>query len=405
MLHYEAAQVVTRTVSHSEIEGQIDASTGAEVYIKRPHDWRVVETSDGDITSATKNVIQSGRAPATVQDCLTVPVEWSRLSQATTLHQLDEILRPAAARLAVKVETKLVEFMHRNLGMSYGTPGTAVDAWSDVAGAGAHLDNLGVPQGDRYYVMNPSTETNLADKQIALASGSDKLVDEAWEQSIVRPNFAGFRAMKSNILPTRRSMNSTDRVGAINGAPTATYEAHKDTMIQSITVDGFTGAPTIKAGDIVEVTGKFYLSHATRDVFLGADGNPVKFRGVVTEDVTLSGGAGTLKVAGPAINETNGQYNTVDVALADNDVITVLGSDDGLYQPNMFYHKQAVGMCSLPLPKLEGWQSNVISKDGHTIRVTKYSGGDSAKNMVRFDIQPIFGIFNPFYGGQGFGVA
>jgi len=45
------------------------------------------------------------------------------------------------------------------------------------------------------------------------------------------------------------------------------------------------------------------------------------------------------------------------------------------------------------------------TEDGFSIRISKYADGDSNQQKVRFDMLPAFACFNPFFGGQGFGVA
>jgi hypothetical protein len=403
---FEANRVITKSVNTQLLNDAFDASTGDTVYIKRPTDYATIRTADGDISASTKGSIITGRAKAEVQNFFTIPLEWDVVDQALKMDQLDELLAPAATRIITDMELDFANFMMKNAGLSYGTPGTAIDAWSDVAGAGSLMSAIGVPQDmQSYYVMNDFTCQNLASAQNSLTA-ADGLVSSAWQNAVVSNNLGGMRVMKSNALKTRTTGSLTDRAGAVNGVPTATYVAHKDTMIQDIAVDGFgAGADTILAGEIVEITGKYHLSLATRETILGADGNPIKFRGVVTEDVTLSGGAGTLKVAGPAIQEANGQYNTIDTAIADNDVITVLGAAATTYQPALFYHKQAFGLATVKLPKLHSTDTVATTKDGFSIRVSRYADGDKNLNRIRFDILPAYACFNPFFAGQGFGVA
>ena len=82
--------------------------------------------------------------------------------------------------------------------------------------------------------------------------------------------------------------------------PTVTYLGAKDTMTQDWAVSGFTASAVIKAGSVVEVTGRYYVSRASRQAVLDASGAQVKFRAVVTADVTLStAGAGTITVSAP----------------------------------------------------------------------------------------------------------
>jgi hypothetical protein len=126
--------------------------------------------------------------------------------------------------------------------------------------------------------------------------------------------------------------------------------------------------------------------------------------GVVTEDVTLVGGSGTFLIAGPAIFETNGQYNTCDSALADGDVVTIINAAAStVYQPNMFYHKEAFAIGSVPLKKLFATDTIMTTEDGMQMRVTKYADGDSNKQKIRFDLLPAYATLNPFFAGQAFG--
>ena len=215
--------------------------------------------------------------------------------------------------------------------------------------------------------------------------------------------------MTSNALPSYTSGTlsaGANRAGEINGTPDVTYATNKDTMIQSIPVDGFgAGSDTIKAGEIITITGRNRLSLSTREAFTDATGAEILWSGVVTADVTLSSGAGTLLVAGPAISETNGQYNTCDSVLADGDVVTIINAAAStVFQPNMFYHKQAFAIGSVPLKKLFATDTIMTTEDGLQMRVTKYSDGDSNKQKIRFDLLPAYAVLNPFFGGQGYGV-
>lgn len=404
--HFMANRVLTKTVDTQLFAGSFKPDSGDTVDIKRPHDFRAIETADGDLTSETKNSLISGKASATVQNYITVPVDYTNLERALELNQLDEILAPAAKRMVTTLELNLCRFMQNNLGLSYGTPGQAVDSWTDVAGAGALMETLGVPSDELCYVMSPFTQTNLAAAQSALASGKTGLVDDAWQKAMISKDFAGMMVMASNALKSRRSSDTGgDRVGAVAAAPTSTWVAAKDTMTQSVAVDGFTGNFTVKAGEVVEITGKHHLSLSTREPALGADGSPLKFRGTVTADAAITSGSGTLVIAGPAIQEANGQYNTIDVALADGDVVTILGADDTVYQPNLFYHKQAIALATVKLPKLDATDTVATTEDGFSIRVTRDSDSTKNTHSVRFDMLPAFGCLNPFFGGQGFGVA
>lgn len=400
----EASRVVTKEVDTQLLNGRFSPRSGTTVDFKRPHDYVSTRTSGGDISSS-KNDIISGKATGTVQNFFTVALEWNSVDEALKMDQLDEVIAPAATRIITDLELDMCNYIMTNGAFSSGAVGTSIDAWSDIATATAKAMAMGVPSDSLCAVINPYVQADLADLQSALASGKTSLVDNAWQKATISDNFAGAKVMVSNALKSRTVTTAADLVGAITAtAVDATYATHKDTMIQTIEVDGITNNAVVKAGDIVEVTGKFQRSLSTREVMYDNTGAGVKWRGVVTEDATASGaGVVTLSVAGPAIYEASGQYNTVSAALAENDVITILGSSGATVQPGLLFHKQAFGLGTVKLPKLYSTDTVATTEDGFSIRVSKYSDGDTNKQMVRFDMLPAYATFNPFFGGQFFG--
>jgi len=400
-----ASRVLIKTVDTQLLTGKFNPDSGANVDFKRPTAYRSVRSSGGDITGTKRDII-AGKATGTVKDFFTVPMDYNNVDEALKMGQLDELIGPAITGIINDLEVDFGLYMMKNCNLSYGTPGTAVDAWSDVAGAGALLDATGVPSDSPwYYIMSPGQEVALSPAQSALASGSVEMVNNSFQRAMIHQNFGGMQVMRSNALPSRTVTTAADLAGTLSATPTATYVTYKDTMTQSLAVAGFTADAVVKAGDIVEITGRYRVNRATNQVVFDASGNRVKFRGVVTADVTLSGtGTGTLVVAGPGIYEASGAYNSVDSALTSGDVITILGTSAATVQPAMFYHPQAFGLGFAKLPKLHSTDTVVETEDGLSFRVSKYADGDANKQTVRFDLLPAYATFNPFFAGQGFGV-
>jgi hypothetical protein len=295
--------------------------------------------------------------------------------------------------------------MQRNSSLRYGTHGTAVDAWSDIAGAGALMDSIGIPMSEeKYYLMNPFTTTALASAQSGLSS-SDSLVRTAWERAQISRQFGGVMALTATALGTFTSSTGADRAGTLSSAPNATYVAAKDTMTQSLAVTAFQANMVVRAGELVTIAAVNRINLSTKQPMLDAAGAAVAWTGVVTADVTLgASGEGTLVVAGPAIFEANGQYNTVTAAPLSGAVITIVSASATTYQPNLFFTKQAFGIGSVKLPKLYSTDTIATTSDGMSIRVSKYADGDANTQKVRFDFLPAYATFNPFFAGQGFGV-
>lgn len=400
---FESSRVVTKTVNTQLLSGRFNPSTGTKVDFKRPHDYNSIRTSGGDISGATKSDIIAGKATGTVQPYFTSATSWTNIQEALELDQLEQILEPMARRLVTDLEVDLGKFMRINTGLNYGARGTAVDAWSDVAGAGAMMDSVGVPMSDsKYYLMNPFTTTALASAQSGL-SAADGLVRTAFEKAQIASNFGGMKALTSNALSSYTSGTTTDRSGDLKAAPDATYVTAKDTMQQTMVIETL-GSGTIEAGDQIQVAGVNRLNIATRQVVLDAAGAAVPWTGTVLSVVTIAGNEATVVVSGAAIYEANGQYNNVDAAPASGAIITILGAAATVYQPNLFYTEQAFGLGSVKLPKLYSTDTIATTEDGMSIRVSKYSDGDANTQKIRFDLLPAYAVFNPNFAGQGYGV-
>ena len=424
---FESQRVASRTVNTTLLTPEFTPQFGDTIRIKRPHQYKSISTPDGDITidvptttaPYVKNNIISGSALATVQNYITVPIEWTNRQEALDLDQLREIIRPAAQECVTTFETNFIRFMINNCGLSYGTTGNPLTKWGDVASFQALLSSIGCPMsGNTYALMNPFMTRNLADTQTGLASGSNNLVTSAWEKAQISRNFGGLQALTSNSLTSFQSgaLPTSDRSGTLASEPNATYVVAKDSMQQTLLLTGLGStliSPGINAGDVIEFTGpgsdaRSRINVKTRQVAFDEAGNAIPWRCTVLEDANVTAaGAATVIVSAAAIHETvnlqPGQYNNISAALAAADAFTILGAVDTFYQPNIFYHEEAFGIGTIRLPKLHTWDTVAETADGISIRVTKYSDGDTNTQQIRFDLLPIHSCFNPLFAGQGWG--
>lgn len=409
---FQTARVLSKNVNTQLLDGKFDPSTGDTVFFKRPTDYTSFRDPKGDLSSSTASDIVTGKASGVVQDYFTVHVDFDEADEAIKMDQLDQLLAPMATRIVTDLELDFGEFMLKNSGLLSGTVGTAVTEWSDVANASAVMKSHGIPTDDMWtFAMNPFTQVTLADIQRSLGSGgvSGDLIKSSHEMAIISSNFAGMQVMTSTALASFTSADTSgDLVGSLSASPDVTYPTAKDTMTQSLAVENFTGfVGVIPAGTVIQVAGRNRLNLSTRKPIIDAAGANVLWTAVVQVDsAAFSGGAGTLIVTGPAIFETGagvGSYNTTDTALTSGDVVTILNDDDTLFQPNLFWHKQAFSIGSVPIKKLFSTDTLGTTEDGIQLRVSK--GSDFTKNsqQVRFDLRPAYAALNPFFAGQGWG--
>lgn len=406
---FETERVLSKNVNTQLLQGRFNPASGENVDFKRPTDYVSNRTSDGDISATTASSIITGKATGTVQNYFTVEVDYQEADEAIKMDQIDQLLAPMATRIVTDLELDFADYMRKNSGLLAGTVGQAVATWDEVAEAGSVLQSTGVPMDDMWcYAVNPYTQRSLASNQRSLGVGgvAGSLPKTAHEKAIISDNFAGLRVMTSTALASYTTDSGADRVGALSANPDVTYATHKDSMTQTLAVNGFQANLVVKAGDIIQIAGRNRLNLSTRQPIVDETGANVLFTGVVAADVTLSGtGTGNITIKGPAIYESGGAYNTVDSAPVSGDVVTLLGSASTLYQPNLFWHKQAFSIGSVPIKKLHSTDTLATTEDGLQFRVSKGVSFRENKQIVRVDFRPAYATLNPFFAGHGYGVA
>lgn len=400
---FESKRVLSKNVNTQYLSNAFNPSTGETVDVKRPTDYITQRTSDGDISATTASSIITGKASATVQDYFTVEVDYNEADQAIKMDQLDELLAPAAQRIVTNMEVDFADFMMKNSGLLAGSPGTAVTTWDHVAEAGSVMESTGIPQDGMWcYALNPFAQRKLAGDQRGLGGETGAMT--ANQMATITDNFAGMKVMTATTLGNFTTDSEADRAGTLSANPDVTYVTAKDTMTQSLAVTGFGANLEVKAGDVIQIAGRNRLNLSTRQAYIDETGSKVLFTATVKADVTLDGsGAGTIVVSGPAIFEASGQYNTVDSAPVSGDVVTLLGSASTIIQPNMFWHKNAFTIGSVPIEKLYSTDTVATTADGLQIRVSKGASIRENKQIVRFDLRPAYGVMNPFFAGHGHG--
>lgn len=411
--NFESARVLTKTVNTQVVSGQsgFTPKTGETVFVRRPYETTAVESSNGDITGLTKDIV-SGQAPVKVQNMITTFADWEVIDQALKMDRMDEIMKPYATRLVTQLEGNLGKFMQQNAGLLSGTPGTPITAWSHVAAFNTLMESMGIPtlDGNAYAVLSPATRQNLADAQTGLSNGDNALVNEAWKKSMISKDFGGIQALSSNHIPTYQSGATTARTGTLAAAPDSTYVTHKDTMIQTLSLTGLTASVTdaVRPGDQIVITesGRSRINPHTKEIIFDTAGDPVEYTfTVVTGGNTDAGGAVTVTATCAALNESDGAYNNISTALASGDTFTILGSANATYQTSLFYHKDAYALATVDIPKLHSTDTVMRSEDGFVIRMSRYANGDANTNKVRFDLLPAYGVLNPAFAGNGFGIV
>jgi hypothetical protein len=399
--------VLTKTINRQILEGKINNKTGESVQVKRPHQFRTEKTKDGNLTGKDPSALVSATATATVDEYITVLVEWSQLEEAIKLNQLDTILSPVARTMATELETRVATYMLQNGALNIGIAGSGLTKWDEVARAGSLFTDLGVTGSKTYAAISPWAASELAGQQTSIPN--EALVGDAWKKAQIPRNFAGLDSVFStNSLVTRTTGAYGDTTTlTVSADPVIDYVAVKDTYQFTVVLtgaeadtDGF-----LKAGDQLVFADTAWVNQMNKQPIIGASGGAIAFTCTVMKDADAdSSGNVTVTCSGvPVYDEDLPQYNTVARQVAAGDSVMIRGQSGKLIKPSMFYTDDFIGLSTIKLPKLHSIDSSIINWQGLSIRAHKWSDGMANNQYMRFDLLPAFACFNPHKGGQLFG--
>lgn len=386
--------------------------SGDRAYVRRPFDFRAVETPRGDLTAETLNTLQRGRAECVAQDMITVPIEWDLVDESQDLNDEDinEIMMKASKRMVAKFETNCADYAVKNLGHTLGTVGNTISQWSDVAQIGSFATAMGFPDDMCYGLFDPWSMERLANAQNGLSGNTGNLVTSAWERAKIPGTFGNVDARMCDTLASYTNGTGYDLADniVIDGvAPTQTYLAAKDTYQTTLALTGFDQNDTLVAGSRLEIAARYWVNQNSKQISVGRDGNPLPYQCVVVTGGTAdANGDMSVVVQGPAIYEANGQYNTLSAAIGTSDAVTIIsGAADSTYVPSVFMHPEALGLAFVQLPKFYSKESRVItSKDGSfSMRLSMDTDILTGQTVLRIDMQPCLATFNPLLGGVVWG--
>lgn len=289
----------------------------------------------------------------------------------------DEFLEPAMAQLAADMEYDFLSNVYKEVYASVGTPGTTPNSYKTIAQAAGKIRQNGLVNDDSLHcVLGVDAHVELADALKGLQNPSREL-GENYKKGMLVSDAGGFKGIYENtLLPVHT--NGTDVTGvAIDDAGGAI--ASGDT---EITVDGVTNTTgTITAGSVFTIENVYAVHPETRV----STGKLQQF--VVTETATGSGSTdATLKIS-PAII-TSGPFQTVDSLPANDADLTFLGTDSGIYDQNLAFHKDAFAFVTADLVKPTGSVEFCSQKtyDGLTLRILRQYDAREDEFITRADV-------------------
>lgn len=355
---------------------------GETVSIRRPADFTV---RDGK-TAVNQDAVE-GKIPVTVDKQKGVDFKFSSSDLTLQIGELSErVIEPAMIQLAQQVDADTIA-LYNEIPRHVTIPSGGINSFADFALAPELMDKCGIPQSDRYAVLQPSDYWAMLGSQTALyiqdaakgAYRSGRLgmignIDTYMSQNV--PNFTGGSRVTSDLV------NQT----IIDG--THTWALYKDATSLTMGVDGMNGAAdTVKKGDVFTVS----------DVY---DVNPVDKsqldhlkQFVVMADATAAGNAiASMSFWPPMI--LSGAHKTCHLASGtdiDNNTIIWHGTASTAFRQNLFFHKNAFALTVVPMVKPPGAVDvGRRTYKGISVRVIPYYDGTNDDSNWRLDV--LYGV-------------
>lgn len=279
-----------------------------------------------------------------------------------------------------------------------GTAGNAVTDVEDILRGYARLLENGVPDvTDDVFCVLPHTDKPALAKYLQELPGPDMFTTDMVVKARIR-DLGGLPVLFTQQLPVMTTGTRTN--GAVNGASQnvnyrdvcSSTTTNGQFLTQTIAVDGFGAAATIKDGEIFTLAGVNAYDNRKQ----ASQGRLQQFR--VIGDYTADGAGAVaamrifpaIIIPGGAVTGDTGVNTanaTVTAAPADDAVLTWIGSASTDYLQRAIIKRSAVRVETATLEELPSGENSIIQMDGVplSMRGYKYANGDTGATAVRFD--------------------
>lgn len=352
---------------------------GETISIRRPTDFTVRT----NMTMSTQDVTE-GKVALTVNQTRGVDFEFTSQDLTLKIGEIGErVIKPAMIQLANSVDTYL-SGLYASVPNWVGTSTKKIGSYADFAKAPERMDEMAVPQDTRAAVLSPSDHWSLLGSQTSL------YIQDAAKGAYRKGSLGEIGGvdtfMSQNIL-THTAGTRTD--AAIDGAITAattTYSSVKDSMTQTIHMDGLGTNKTVKKGDVFTIADVYAVNPVTKAPL------PFLKQFVVVSDVTSD--AVTTGDADVVIYPAmiwSGAFQNIAVKAGvtdlDNKAVTWQSAAGAQDRQNLVFHKNAFALVMVPLVKPPGAvEVGRQSYKGTSVRIIPVYDGTNDISKWRCDI-------------------
>jgi hypothetical protein len=352
---------------------------GETISIRRPTDFTVRTNA----TMATQDVTE-GKVALTVNQRRGVDFEFTSQDLTLNIGELGErVIKPAMIQLANSVDTFLSR-MYASVPNWVGTSTKKIGSYADFAKAPERLDELAVPQDTRSAILSPSDHWALLGSQTSLYI--QDAAKGAYRKGSLGEIGGVDTLMSQNVLTHTAGTRTNALIDQSLTTATVSYATVKDTMTQTIHMDGLGTTKTVKKGDVFTIADVYAVNPVTKAPL------PFLKQFVVVSDVSsdavTTGDADV--VVYPALIWTGAFQNvavTSGVTDLNDKVVTWFSAAGAQDRQNLVFHKNAFALVMVPLVKPPGAVDvSRQSYKGTSVRVIPVYDGTNDVSKWRLDI-------------------
>lgn len=354
---------------------------GDTISIKRPTDFTVRSGA----TASAQDVVE-GKVAITVDQQKGVDFAFTSAELSLDIKDLSErVIKPAMVQLANNIDAAVLSLAAK-VPNWVGTPGQDINSFADFAKAPQRLDEQAVMADGRSAFLSPADHWALLGNQTGL------YIQNAANSAYREGSLGKIGGVETYSSQNVQSITTGTRAGTILidlsiTSSTTTYAAVKDTMTQTIHMDGFTGATdTVKAGEVFTIAGVYAVNPVTKARL------PWLKQFTVVSDATMSANEGDVVIY-PAMIWDGAFQNVSVVGVSDlnNQGVTFLGSASTSYAQNLVFHKNAFALCVVPMVAPPGAVDVAReSYKGTSVRLIPFYNGSSDVSTFRLDV--LYGV-------------
>lgn len=352
---------------------------GETISIRRPTDFTVRTNA----TMSTQDVTE-GKVALTVNQRRGVDFEFTSQDLTLKIGELGErVIKPAMIQLANSVDT-FVAGLYSSVPNWVGTSGQVVNSFADFAKAPERLDEMAVPRDTRSAILSPADHWALLGSQTSLYM--QDVAKGAYRKGSLGDIGGVDTFMSQNVLTHTAGTRTNALIDQSLTTATTTYSSVKDTMVQTIHMDGLGTTKTIKKGDVFTIADVYAVNPVTKAAL------PFNKQFVVVSDVSsdaVTTGDADIEISPPLI--WTGAFQNVAVTSGVTDlndkVVTWVQAAGAADRQNLVFHKNAFALAMVPLVSPPGAVDvSRQSYKGTSVRIIPVYDGTNDISKWRCDI-------------------